>query len=236
MDMIGYKTFLLEGGYKTFRAKVNEYINNESLPEFYVLYGPSGTGKTELLARLKNDSFGVLELEKYANHKGSLLGAEKEAQPSQKLFETNLAIAMLLNDSKPFWILEGESVKIGKLSIPQRIYKKMRAARKIWIELPLDVRASRIAIDYTAPDEELIHKLGYLKQYMGSETIQEIISHVKNKDRKQAAFMLLEKHYDHYYQRNFNPEMPDSNFVKTIREDDIEVIYTSLKDFLKQQN
>ena len=83
---IGWHTRVIEGGYKAYRKKIQNDLNNLILDtEFIVITGPTGIGKTDLLAEIKQAGQQVLDLEALACHRGSILGAEpKQNQPSQK--------------------------------------------------------------------------------------------------------------------------------------------------------
>ena len=57
--------------------------------DFKIIQAQTGTAKTKILDNLNSLNAQVLDLERLANHRGSLLGKEiKESQPSQKYFET----------------------------------------------------------------------------------------------------------------------------------------------------
>ena len=60
---------------------------------FVLLDGNTGSGKTAILHALNEQGAQMLDLEGLANHRGSLLGAMRDEQPSQKMFETRLAQA-----------------------------------------------------------------------------------------------------------------------------------------------
>ena len=115
MHEIGWPVTLLRGGYKAYRKKIQNDLNQMILDtEFIVITGPTGCGKTDLLAEIARKGQQVLDLEALACHRGSILGAEpKQSQPSQKLFETRLYDALSnIDQTKPVFI-ESESSKIG---------------------------------------------------------------------------------------------------------------------------
>ena len=87
---IGWRTVILNGGYKNYRRSVIKKIEELVLGlSFIVIAGRTGTRKTDILEGLNKRGAQVLDLEKLASHRGSLLGKLEEVdQPSQKMFET----------------------------------------------------------------------------------------------------------------------------------------------------
>lgn len=120
LAQIGWRTGQLEGGYKTYRRYVIAAL--ETLPfkfDFCVISGATGSGKSHLLHALAEQGGQVLDLEKLAQHRGSLLGdLPGQPQPTQKTFETRLWDALrAFTSDRPVYI-EAESRKIGVLSVP----------------------------------------------------------------------------------------------------------------------
>lgn len=204
MDLIGYKTSLIDGGYQAYRRFVNHYFHEESLPEAISIYGPSGSGKSELISILQKSKLPAVHLEKYANHKGSLLGGNPSNQPSQKLFESYLYQALQKNNSS-YMIVEGESKKIGGILLPEKFYSKMMIGKKIWVELPLEIRAERLAKEYNNSNEFILEKLQYLKRFIDGKVFLAITTAIAANDRYTAALLLLKHHYDKHYLKD-SPE------------------------------
>ncbi len=101
---IGWDAVTLEGGYRNYRRWVVEQL--ETVPsrfQFRVIHGPTGSGKSRLLAALAENGAQVLDLEGLAAHRGSVLGNLPDTpQPSQKWFESQLLQALLaLDPAKP---------------------------------------------------------------------------------------------------------------------------------------
>jgi|GEM_PF-908503 len=92
LAQVGWNVAQLEGGYKNYRRHVIAAL--ETLPakfDFCVISGGTGSGKSHLLHALEEQGAQVLDLEKLAQHRGSLLGKlPDQPQPSQKTFETRL--------------------------------------------------------------------------------------------------------------------------------------------------
>ena len=87
---IGWPVHQLDGGYKEYRRFITQQIDQHSQTlSFQVICGPTGSGKSRLLQTLAAQGAQVLDLEKLAAHRGSVLGhLPTESQPTQKMFET----------------------------------------------------------------------------------------------------------------------------------------------------
>ena len=178
----------LEGGYKGYR----QYIN-EKLPllvkkfQFITLYGKTGSGKTDILKRLKNDGYDILDLEACANNRGSLLGdIGLGGRYSQKYFES-LVFESLVNAKNDILITEGESRRIGNIVMPTYLYEALINSRKLYIETSLERRT------------EIIKSIERLKKYINEKQVQEFINGVKNEDYDNVIKDLMIKYYDKVY-------------------------------------
>jgi tRNA 2-selenouridine synthase len=69
----GFEVNLLSGGYKAYRKRVHEIL--EQPRRIVVIGGLTGAGKTELLLKLKAAGEQVVDLEALAKHRGSSFGA-----------------------------------------------------------------------------------------------------------------------------------------------------------------
>ena len=130
LGQVGWRTRVLEGGYRTYRRHVTAGLYDGTLTHRVVLLeGHTGTAKTELLGRLAQRGIQVLDLEGLAAHRGSLFGGFSDRpQPSQKLFESQLLSALnALNPARPT-VIEAESSKIGERMIPPALWTRLDAA------------------------------------------------------------------------------------------------------------
>ena len=86
---VGWPVVQLEGGYKAYRAHVSAALEHPPALDLRVICGTTGSGKSRLLETLESIGAQVLDLERLAAHRGSVLGhLPGEAQPTQKMFET----------------------------------------------------------------------------------------------------------------------------------------------------
>jgi tRNA 2-selenouridine synthase len=129
MELTGYQVQQLSGGYKAFRNQVTAYFADFRPAEpLVVLHGMTGIGKTTLLALLRERSEATIDLEGLAQHRGSAFGSLGLSQDelSQKHFETLLWNAFRKLPPGKTVYLEGESRRIGKISLPGNLYDIMQ--------------------------------------------------------------------------------------------------------------
>jgi len=198
-DFSGLKAHVLEGGYKSYRRFIHESF--KSGPELKVLGGMTGSGKTEILKYLYDAGEQVIDLEGLANHKGSAFGGlGQESQPTSEQFENELANHWIaLNPEKPVWI-EDESLNIGKVILPDVLFKKMQEAVLVYVDVPFDIRVDRLMEEYGHfKGEELIPIIHHISRRMGGDVAKRAIVCVQNGHIKQAISIVLE-YYDKTYQ------------------------------------
>ena len=209
LSRIGWKTTVIEGGYKTYRAAVRKTIEEQcGQLELMVISGLTGTGKTEILKQLHAMGEQVIDLEGLANHRGSLLGAEpNRAQPSQKYFESLLAQKMSGFSSKRITWIESESNKIGNIHCPEALWSKMKTAKMIEVTADTNVRVDFLLAQYphmTASPKLLKEKINLLRHLYGKKQIEEWCAMINQNNWEIFVQSLLEKHYDPSYRRAIN--------------------------------
>ncbi|MGK7954022.1 MAG: tRNA 2-selenouridine(34) synthase MnmH [Crocosphaera sp.] len=223
LAQIGWQVYVLEGGYKTYRSYVCQQLKDLPLQFNYnILCGLTGTGKTYFLQGLKQQGYQVLDLEKVANHRGSLLGEEwknnYKSQPSQKYFDSLLLREFQqFNVNKPIWI-ESESYKIGNIYLAENLWKKMKQSPCYEIQLSLEQRVNFLLEEYkhlTENPEILKNKLQYLKTYYGWDKIKQWSNWIDEKKWKELIQDLLLIHYDPAYTRSL--KKMSSKTIKTIQ-------------------
>jgi tRNA 2-selenouridine synthase len=194
----------LDGGYKAYRAYINENLPKIAEPvELVVLYGNTGTGKTQVLDALRAQGADVLDLEACANHRGSTLGAVGLGEPnSQKMFES-LVFEELAGRKGNLVFAEGESKRIGRSVIPEYLFDKIRNGKHVRITAPMEQRIKNIMADYVYDtDDELIEALNHLRKRVGNETIDKYISEVRNGNYQLVVEELMRDYYDPMYEHN----------------------------------
>ncbi|WP_439144002.1 tRNA 2-selenouridine(34) synthase MnmH [Planktotalea sp.] len=206
LSQIGWRTEVLEGGYRSYRTQVVRMLYEDALPHSFVLLdGNTGSGKTAILHALKAQGAQMLDLEGLANHRGSLLGAMHDEQPSQKMFESRLAQALMqLDPSRPI-VAEAESSKIGERLIPASVWKTMRAAPRIDIAASLEARAKFLTRDYADVLENpsrMAERLDKLRALCSHQRVEQWLEFLRQGKHEQLAADLMQHHYDRGYERS----------------------------------
>jgi tRNA 2-selenouridine synthase len=202
LDLYGFKTEQLTGGYKAYRNWVlAQFEKNYSMK---VLGGYTGSGKTEILLQLQKNKLPVIDLEGLANHKGSAFGAlGQNEQATQEQFENNLAEALWnTSATHPYFWIEDESQRIGTNMLPISFFKSMRNSICYFIDIPFSSRLQFIVQAYGkfAIADLIAATLRIQKKLGGLETKTAVNFLVEN--NIEGAFSILLKHYDKVYSKN----------------------------------
>lgn len=199
---LGINSIKLDGGYKGYRKYINEHLPTlVGKVHFVVLYGNTGTGKTDILKSLQSQGMNILDLEGCANHRGSILGnVGLGEQNSQKMFESLVYNSLKTRNSNLVFV-EGESQRIGKDVIPKYLYDAMNKGVFIKIEASLEKRIDNLFKEYVhGTDGELISSLNLLRKYLGDKNIDKYIELVNQHEYKQVIEELIIKYYDPLYE------------------------------------
>ncbi len=203
LRQVGWRAEVVEGGYKAYRKRVQQALYEaEFAPKVVLLDGNTGTAKTDILVALAKRGVQVIDLEGLANHRGSLFGARPGGQPSQKAFESALAVVVAGLDAGRPVVVEAESSKIGRLVVPPKLWAAMRAARRLEIRAPLAARAQYLATAYAdiiEDRERLSDVLEKLRTYHGAEVIARWHGLAEAGEMEALAAALMAEHYDSRY-------------------------------------
>ncbi len=198
-QLVGLQPIILEGGYKAYRQK--QFDDFASLQKIIVLQGPTGSGKTHILAELACMGEQVLDLEKRANHKGSAFGALGMGnQPSTAQFHNDVYADLITIDyNRRIWV-ESESLSIGKVYLPQPLWDNMNRSTVLEINLPKELRAARAVKEYGHVDTELLGaSLMKIKDRFGPDRVKKALALLEENKLYEVAMMLLD-YYDKAYE------------------------------------
>jgi tRNA 2-selenouridine synthase len=218
---IGWDARALAGGYKAFRRTVmSELPGLAARARWRVLCGLTGAGKSRLLVTLERLGAQVLDLERLAAHRGSVLGNLPDApQPTQKMFESLLWDSLQrLEPARPVYV-ESESKKIGVLQVPQPLLDAMWASPCVRLDVGRAARV-RLLMDqyahFVADPDALGRQLDCLLQLHGRATIDRWKEMAHAADWEALVAELLERHYDPAYTRaivSHYPRLPQARTV-----------------------
>jgi tRNA 2-selenouridine synthase len=207
LRLVGWDAQQLNGGYKRWRQHVVEVIARlgPQLP-LQVVCGATGSAKTRVLQAMAARGAQVLDLEALARHKGSLLGnLPGQPQPTQKAFETALAVQLLGFDlNRPVWV-EAESRKIGKIALPNAMVERLRASPCHEITASPEARLAFLLHDYAYLGDDgaaLAERLSALKELHGAEVIARWQAWAQAGDLPPLFAELAQRHYDPLYARS----------------------------------
>ena len=206
LSQVGWRTAVLQGGYKTYRRWVQRRLYDERPAlKLVLLEGRTGSGKTELLGRLAARGVQTLDLEGLAEHRGSVFGGlVGQPQPSQKMFESRLVAAIDgLDTTRPI-VVEAEASKVGDRMTPPALWTAMTAAPRILVTAPPEARAAYLAGHYAdiVSDRAVFEaSLQRLPIFPGRKAIARWLELADGGDLATLAGELMETHYDPSYDR-----------------------------------
>jgi tRNA 2-selenouridine synthase len=234
LDLTGFPASQLQGGYKAYRAHVSTFFDTfRPRGPLVVLHGLTGVGKTDFLHRLDTQRYTVIDLEGLARHRGSAFGELGLTQDlSQKRFDSLLWDALRTSpDGRPI-VVEGESRRIGRISLPGVFYDIMGAGTKIWCEASLETRVDRLIVEYGRPEyrKGMAAALQRIRKKLGGEKCDEILEYLERWDLRPFMSELLTSYYDrvYYKTRNWRED-------RVISLEDFDAAVRDLEGFLSQR-
>jgi tRNA 2-selenouridine synthase len=199
LESAGFKTALLEGGYKAYRRFVLSAF--EAPPQkFLILGGPTGSGKTELLRKMEELGAQVVDLEKLANHKGSAFGSlGEEDQPSCEHFENELEQAIrALDPARPIW-MEHESRGIGRVFLPDAFWKHLQSCELVLVDPGRDARLQHVLAVYGSFEADMLKScFTRIATRLGGQHVKAACEAIDAGDIPKAASIALD-YYDKSY-------------------------------------
>ena len=205
LAQIGWRVETIDGGYKSWRHLVSRSLCAAAFPvPVVMLDGNTGTAKTEVLNLLRRRGIQILDLEGLARHRGSLFGWIG-VQPSQKMFERDLALAIAALDPAFPVVVEAESSKVGNCRLPPELWKAMCAAPRLAIAAPLVARAqylTRAYSDMVDDPARLAGVIDRLRPAHAADIIDSWHAMARVGDYPALAQGLMQHHYDPRYEKH----------------------------------
>ena len=201
---IGWPSAQLDGGYKAYRrCLVSQLDEMAGRYRFQVICGTTGSGKSRLLETLALRGAQVLDLEKLAAHRGSLLGSlPGESQPTQKMFESRIWHALRQCSAHRVIFVESESKKIGDLRVPEQLMESIRTSPCLRMEISTAHRVALLIEDYphlVTNTSLLMSQLAHLVPLHGRDKIAHWRAIAESGDSRLLVEVLLKEHYDPAY-------------------------------------
>lgn len=168
-----------------------------NLPKIYLVGGLTGSGKTELLNHLSTAGEQVINLEKLCSHDGSAFATLRFGpQPSSYSFNKQLnRIWRNFDESKPVFI-ENELQQIGRLNVPDWLYRRMSCSPIIWLNTVREIRVQRLCNIIRCSDPVAVcNCITKLSPHVGPRDIEYIIQVFSRGDIVQTVELLLD-YYD----------------------------------------
>lgn len=236
LGSLGLRVERIKNGYKGYRAFINEELPrlNEQI-NYIMLHGNTGVGKTEILKELKEQGYDVLDLEKCANHRGSILGSVGLGKcTSQKQFESNIYEELKSVKGK-YVFIEAESRRIGRVLIPDYIHSKMKQGIHIFVDASLEFRSDLIIQEYTKANsctDEICEALEKLKKHISEKDIERYCTMVREGNYKEVVKDLMIRYYDPLYMHSSDKY----EYELTLNIESVHYGVKKLQEFLENLN
>jgi tRNA 2-selenouridine synthase len=203
VGMARQKTHQLKGGYKAYRQLA---LDSFHLPfDLRVLSGCTGSGKSEILRALSTNGEQVIDLERIARHKGSAFGGlMMPPQPTTEQFQNELFEEInRLDLSKRIWI-EDESIAIGKIFLPEPLWRRISNSTLIEIDVDKNTRIERLVKEYgTADRDAFLDAMKRITKKLGGQHFNAAREKLLAGDMASTIDILL-TYYDKAYRNGLN--------------------------------
>lgn len=207
LSQVGWRTGVLQGGYKTWRREVVAALRDEAAPAWKIVLidGQTGTAKSDILNRLGGLGVQVVDLEELAAHRGSVFGGfVARPQPGQKLFESLLWRELRgLDPARPI-VVEAESCRIGRCEIPSALWRAMLGAPRLVVKAAAAERALYLTTAYAdiiADGAAVLGAIARLAPFHSKEQIEDWREMADAEQFPALAESLMRVHYDPLYDR-----------------------------------
>ena len=205
LDLMGIKVSQLIGGYQAYRRHVLDRLLTFKInPKIIVLCGSTGVGKTSLLKLLAGKNIPIIDLEKLANHRGSVFGQIGLGKATTaQLFDSLLLRELDTLNNQPYIIVECESKRIGNIYLPDCLCQGMGKGIQILVVTDIETRISRLINEYPHVDKtntnEIITSLKSLTKRLSVKKINKLLADLDSGEIGSVVHTLLVDYYDPLY-------------------------------------
>lgn len=236
LDMMNVPVYQLVGGYKAYRKHVLNSFEQMHFPSPIIVCGSTGVGKTLLLNLLADDGFPSIDLEKLANHRGSVFGqVGLGSSTTTPNFEAELLGKLQSFPNAPYVLVECESKKIGKAYIPDLFFRAMQSGKRILVEASIEKRVHRLKLEYLdltdANRQEIIASLQSLSNRLGKKKTANLIDAFSSNKVEEVITTLLLDYYDPLYGYHKADKM---KFDFVVNADDLNDAAEQIADYLNK--
>ncbi|MET3695945.1 tRNA 2-selenouridine synthase [Bacillus oleivorans] len=241
-QLSGLSVLRLQGGYKAYRTYIADALEQLIPEKAFVLHGLTGTGKTEILKRLREKEMPVVDLEEIAGHRGSLFGHMGLEVSSQRMFDAYLYETLVSIQPHSYFIMEAESKRIGNSVLPERLLQVKKAGVPIIISCSFENRVKRIIEEYIIPYEqqdwfeETVEEilLRFWKYMRGQSIWKDVKESWQKKDYPKFVSMLLEQYYDPKYLHKQKDYRMEHGKVYTVDSTNIDEAVSAIQNIVSK--
>jgi tRNA 2-selenouridine synthase len=238
VDLMGINVKRLQGGYRAYRNWVVEQLEQiQTPPRCIIINGYTGSGKTRILERLAAKGQPVLDLEYFAGHRGSTFGGIGLDPSNQKTFDSLLVHQLRAIGETPYFLIEAENKRIGKISVPEFIVQAKDIGTMIVIEMPIEERVKNIIREYQ-PEKyqaEFIEAFLKIKKRLPTDIGKDVHTQLETGEYDKAFEHLLTYYYDPLYQKTFDNYANKTVTIQSAHVDEaVEQIESMLPELLKE--
>jgi tRNA 2-selenouridine synthase len=217
MTMMGIPCYQLAGGIRSYRQRITADLAHfaEQNKPFVVLEGLTGTRKTDILLQLQAEGYPVVDLEGLANHRGSIFGSIGKEEKSQKAFEKDLWERLRELGDASYYLIEGESKRLGRIMIPEFIMAGKEKGARLVTNYPFEKRVEAIFYEYdpTKNRQALYQAFEHLKKYLSPTTIEELDTAFLQEDDRKVIDILLKRYYDPKYTHSHETNVGEKHTI-----------------------
>jgi tRNA 2-selenouridine synthase len=230
---LGVDVVQLKGGYRAYRNLVSRMLAEAPAPRCFVLRGNTGVGKTLILRRIADKHpEAVLDFEKLAQHRSSILGDIGLVPRTKKHFDSLLFVEIYQTPHTAV-ICEGESRKIGDVEIPATLYASMERGPHVLVEASLDTRRHVLVDEYlksgTWTPEKFAERLVFLEKRIGRKHASNLLGLFERGDYEAVADVLITRYYDPLYSHT----LKKYSYNLTVNADDMGAAAEEIHGFFK---